>query len=140
VVSTIHWTEGHTHRSARWHSENAAPLPRRSVVADDRMKANDAYRQACEGTALLWQGDFLTGLSAHLRPGGEGWLILSDLAEHLGLRTRQQLLDAVQAAHLSVAEKTDIKPRHPRSKDTGDPLHAARSAETTSLWRLITTP
>ena len=57
-MSTIHWTENHTHQSARWHSENATPLPRRTVVADDRMKANDAYRQACEGTALLWQGDF----------------------------------------------------------------------------------
>ncbi|MGW5496087.1 methyltransferase [Streptomyces olivaceoviridis] len=374
-MSTIHWTTGHTHQSARWHSQNAAPLPRRTVVADDRMKANDAYRQACEGTALLWQGDFhnarqllkamgrridrktprsstspsksfhlhrrsnshrarvlgkllvlldddhilalrrapdvrqacleaygppkgpmvvslrellgvigahqwrlngvdvpalgtrihphygvfapvrgeyvdlvahtplppatlrnpdtgtafdlgtgtgvlaavlarrginrvvatdinpralacarenahqlaltdrievsgpglfpegradlivcnppwlpahptspieqgvydpdstmlhsfLAGLSAHLRPGGEGWLILSDLAEHLGLRTRQQLLDAIQAAHLRVVDKIDVKPRHPRSKDATDPLHAARSAETTSLWRL----
>jgi SAM-dependent methyltransferase len=375
VVSTIHWTTGNTQQSAHWHSENAAPLPRRTVLADDRMKANDAYRQACEGTALLWQGDFhnarqllqamsrrldrktpspstslsesfhlhrrnsshrarvlgkllvlldddyslalrrapdirqacleaygppegptavslrellgvigahqwrlngidvpalgtrihphygvfapvrgeyvdlvahtplppaalhrpdsnaafdlgtgtgvlaavlahrginrvvatdispralacarenvhrlaltdrievsgpglfpegradlivcnppwlparptgpveqgvydpdstmlhgfLTGLSAHLRPGGEGWLILSDLAEHLGLRTRQQLLDAIQAASLRVVDKIDTKPRHPRSKDTSDPLHTARSAETTSLWRL----
>ncbi len=57
-MSTVHWTEDHTRHSARCHSENAAPLPRRTVVADDRMKANDAYRQACEGTALLWQGDF----------------------------------------------------------------------------------
>jgi SAM-dependent methyltransferase len=377
VVSTIRWTTGDTQQSARWHSENAAPLPRRTVVADDRMKANDAYRQACEGTALLWQGDFhnarqllqamgrridrktprsstspsesfhlhrrssshrarvlgkllvlldgdhilalrrapdvrqacleaygppkgptvvslrellgvigahqwrlngvdvptlgtrihphygvfapvrgeyvdlvahtplppaalhspdtstafdlgtgtgvlaavlarrginrvvatdispralacaranahqlaltdrievsgprlfpegradlivcnppwlparpaspieqgvydpdstmlhsfLAGLSAHLRPGGEGWLILSDLAEHLGLRTRQQLLAAVQAAHLRIVDKIDAKPRHPRSKDATDPLHTARSAETTSLWRLTT--
>ncbi|MFI8075555.1 methyltransferase [Streptomyces sp. NPDC086033] len=373
-MSTIHWTTGTAQQSARWHSENAAPVPRRTVVADDRMKANTAYRQACEGTALLWQGDFhnarqllqamgrridrktpssstylsesfhlhrrssshrarvlgkllvlldddytlalrrapdvrqacletygppkgptvvalrellgvigahqwrlkgvdvpalgtrihphygvfapvrgeyvdlvahtplppaalnyhtstafdlgtgtgvlaavlarrginrvvatdispralacarenahrlaltdrievsgpglfpeghadlivcnppwlptrptslieqgvydpdstmlhgfLTGLSAHLRPGGEGWLILSDLAEHLGLRTRQQLLDAIQTAHLRVVDKIDTKPRHPRSKDTTDPLHTARSAETTSLWRL----
>ncbi|WP_269856976.1 class I SAM-dependent methyltransferase [Streptomyces sp. RPT161] len=377
-MSTIHWTEGQTDQSARWHSENAAPLPQRTVVADDGMKAKDAYRQACEGTALLWQGDFhnarqllqamgrrinrklprsttspsdafdlhrrgsshracvlgkllvlldddytlalrrapdvrqacldaygppkgpmavslrellgvigasqwrlrgvdvpalgtrvhphygvfapirgeyvnlvahtplppatrrrpatstafdlgtgtgvlaavlahrgisrvvatdispralacardnvrrlalsdrievsgpglfpegradlivcnppwipacptspieqgvydpdstmlhsfLAGLSAHLRPGGEGWLILSDLAEHLGLRTRQELLDAVQAVHLRVVDKIDIKPWHPRSKDATDPLHTARSAETTSLWRLITT-
>jgi SAM-dependent methyltransferase len=375
VVSTIHWTENHTRQSARWHSENAAPLPRRIVIADDRTKANDAYRQACEGTALLWQGDFhnarnllqamgrridrttprpstslgeafhlhrraashrarvlgkllvlldddyglalrrapdvrqacleaygpsvgptavslrellgvigahqwrmkgvdvpalgtrihphygvfapvrgeyvdlvahtplppatrhrpatstafdlgtgtgvlaavlahrgiqhvvatdispralacarenvhrlaltdrievsgpglfpegradlvvcnppwlparptgpieqgvydpgstmlhgfLAGLAAHLRPGGEGWLILSDLAEHLGLRTRQQLLDAIQAAHLRVVDRIDTKPRHPRAEDTTDPLHTARSAETTSLWRL----
>ncbi|MFF4805537.1 methyltransferase [Streptomyces sp. NPDC001351] len=375
VVSTIHWTESHTHQSALWHSENAAPLPRRTVVADDRMKADDAYRQACEGTALLWQGDFhnarqllqamgrridrkplksrlspsenfhlhrrrsrhrarvlgkllvlldddyiltlrrapdvrqaclaaygpskgpmavslrellgvigahqwrlkgievpalgarihphygvfapvrseyvdlvartslppatrrnlatstafdlgtgtgvlaavlvhrgvkrvvatdispralacarenahrlaltgrievsgpglfppgradlivcnppwlparpagpieqgvydpdstmlhsfLDGLSAHLRPGGEGWLVLSDLAEHLGLRTRRQLLGAIQKAQLRVMGKIDTKPRHPRSMDTADALHTARSAETTSLWRL----
>ncbi|MFF1306888.1 methyltransferase [Streptomyces sp. NPDC058307] len=374
-MSTIHWTTCGTRQSARWHSENAAPLPRRTVVADDRMKANDAYRQACEGTALLWQGDFhnarqllqamgrridrktpspstclsesfhlhrrssshrarvlgkllvllddnyalalrrapdvrqacleaygpakghtavslrellgvigahqwrlngvdvpalgtrihphygvfapvrgeyvdlvartplppaalhnagtstafdlgtgtgvlaavlarrginrvvatdvspralacarenahrlaltdrievsgpglfpeghadlvvcnppwlparptnpieqgvydpdstmlhgfLAGLSAHLRPGGEGWLILSDLAEHLGLRTRQQLLDAVQEAGLRLVDKIDAKPRHRRSRDATDPLHAARSAEVTSLWRL----
>ncbi|WP_217167812.1 class I SAM-dependent methyltransferase [Streptomyces sp. AC512_CC834] len=378
-MSTIRWTEGHTHHTAHWHSENAASPPRRTVVADDRMKANDACRHACEGTALLWQGDFhnarqllhamgrridrrlprystspsenfrlrrrgsshrarvlgkllvlldddytltlrrapdvreaclqtygpskepmavslrellgvigahqwrlkgidvpalrarihphygvftpvrgeyvdlvahtslppatrhrpatstafdlgtgtgvlaavlarrgisrvvatdispralacagenvhrlgltdrievsgpvlfpegradlvvcnppwlpacptgpieqgvydpdsamlhsfLAGLSAHLRPGGEGWLILSDLPEHLGLRTRQQLLHAIQAAHLRVADKIDTKPQHPRSKDATDPLHTARSAETTSLWRLITTP
>ena len=36
---------------------------------------------------------FLAGLAAHLEAGGEGWLILSDLAEHLGLRTRAELLD-----------------------------------------------
>ncbi|WP_030186547.1 methyltransferase [Streptomyces violaceorubidus] len=379
-MSTIHWTDNDTPRSARWHSESAAPLPRRTVVADDRMKADDAYRQACEGTALLWQGDFhnarqllramghrvdrkppgpgtspsesfhlhrrgsghrarvlgkllvlldddytlglrrapdvrqacreaygpatgptavslrellgvigahqwrrrgvevpalgarihphygvfapvrgeyvdlvartplppaarhgpttstafdlgtgtgvlaavlahrgirrvvatdispralacagenvhrlalsdrievssdpglypegrahlvvcnppwlparptgpveqgvydpdgtmlhgfLTGLSAHLRPGGEGWLVLSDLAEHLDLRTRQQLLDAIGAAGLHVVGRSDTRPRHPRAKDTSDPLHAARSAETTSLWRLAPAP
>ncbi|NUQ99568.1 MAG: class I SAM-dependent methyltransferase [Streptomyces sp.] len=376
-MSTIHWTEDHTHQSALWHSENAAPLPRRTVVADDRMKADDAHRKACEGTALLWRGDFhnarqllqamgrrldrkppksslspsedfhlhrhrsrhrarvlgkllvlldddytlalrrapdvrqacleaygpskgpmavslrellgvigahqwrlkgidvpalgtrihphygvfapvrgeyvdlvartplpsatrrnlatrtafdlgtgtgvlaavlahrgikrvvatdispralacarenaqrlaltdrvevsgpglfpegradlivcnppwlparpagpieqgvydpdstmlhsfLDGLSGHLRPGGEGWLVLSDLAEHLGLRSRQQLLDAIQAARLRVVAKIDTKPRHRRSMDTTDALHAARSAETTSLWRLTT--
>lgn len=79
---------------------------------------------------------FLTGLSAHLRPGGEGWLILSDLAEHLGLRTRQQLLDLIREADLRLVDKIDTKPRHRRSRDATDPLHAARSAETTSLWRL----
>src|SRR5690606_7377909 len=34
---------------------------------------------------------FLSGLGRHLLPGGEGWLILSDLAEHLGLRNRDFL-------------------------------------------------
>ena len=79
---------------------------------------------------------FLNGLAAHLEPGGEGWLILSDLAEHLGLRTRAELLAAIDAAGLQVLGKTDVKPHHPRVSDTSDPLHAARAAELTSLWRL----
>lgn len=80
--------------------------------------------------------DFLTGLTAHLEPGGEGWLLLSDLAEHLGLRTREDLLTDIQAAGLHVVDRIDTKPHHPRTKDTTDPLHAARAAEVTSLWRL----
>lgn len=90
------------------------------------------------GSAML--RGFLTGLAARLRPGGEGWLILSDLAEHLGLRTRQDLLTALAQARLDVVEKTDTRPRHPRAGDAADPLHAARSAETTSLWRLTPRP
>ncbi|MET8830129.1 class I SAM-dependent methyltransferase [Streptomyces sp. NPDC004610] len=83
---------------------------------------------------------FLTGLAACLRPAGEGWLILSDLAERIGLRTRRDLLDAIGAAHLRVVDRTDTRPRHPRARDTTDPLHAARSAEVTSLWRLAGAP
>ncbi|MFI8994956.1 methyltransferase [Streptomyces sp. NPDC053542] len=79
---------------------------------------------------------FLAGLPAHLTPGGEGWLILSDLAEHLGLRTRADLLALFTAAGLTVLDRLDIAPRHPRARDTTDPLHAARAAEVTSLWRL----
>jgi SAM-dependent methyltransferase len=79
---------------------------------------------------------FLDGLAAHLTPGGEGWLILSDLAEHLGLRPRQQLLDWIAAAGLKVLGRHDVKPVHPRAADASDPLHAARAAEVTSLWRL----
>lgn len=80
--------------------------------------------------------NFLNGLAAHLEAGGEGWLILSDLAEHLGLRTRAELLELIDAAGLLVLGKTDIKPRHPKASDTGNPLHTARAAELTSLWRL----
>jgi len=69
--------------------------------------------------------------------GGEGWLILSDLAEHLGLRTREELLAAIDAAGLKVLGKMDVKPHHPKVADSGDALHAARAAETTSLWRLV---
>lgn len=79
---------------------------------------------------------FLNGLAAHLTPGGEGWLILSDLAEHLGLRTRDFLFTAIDAAGLKVVARMDVKPTHPRAADDTDPLHAARAAEVTSLWRL----
>jgi methylase of polypeptide subunit release factors len=79
---------------------------------------------------------FLNGLAAHLAPGGEGWLILSDLAEHLGLRPREQLLALIEAGGLAVVERRDIRPTHPRASDPSDPLHAARAAEVTSLWRL----
>ena len=79
---------------------------------------------------------FLNGLCAHLAPGGEGWLILSDLAEHLGLRGRPQLLAAFDAAGLKVVDRIDVRPVHPKASDESDPLHAARAAEVTSLWRL----
>lgn len=79
---------------------------------------------------------FLDGLAAHLVPDGEGWLILSDLAEHLGLRPRATLLGWVAAAGLQVLGRVDARPRHGRAADRSDPLHAARSAEVTSLWRL----
>jgi methylase of polypeptide subunit release factors len=79
---------------------------------------------------------FLDGLAAHLEPHGEGWLVLSDLAEHLGLRPRAELLAAFDKAGLKVAGRMDVRPSHPRVSDTTDPLHAARAAEVTSLWRL----
>jgi SAM-dependent methyltransferase len=79
---------------------------------------------------------FLDGLRAHLAPGGEGWLILSDIAEHLGLRTREALMAMIDQAGLQVIERHDIRPKHPKVTDTSDPLHVARSAEVTSLWRL----
>jgi predicted RNA methylase len=79
---------------------------------------------------------FLRALPAHLEPRGEGWLILSDLAEHLGLRTRSELLAAFEAAGLTVLDRSDVRPKHPRVYDETDPLHAARAAEVTSLWRL----
>jgi SAM-dependent methyltransferase len=79
---------------------------------------------------------FLSQLKEHLLPEGEGWLILSDLAEHLQLRSRNELLSWIAAAGLTVIEKRDARPNHPKVSDTSDPLHQARKAEVTSLWRL----
>lgn len=79
---------------------------------------------------------FLAGLAEHLTPGGEGWLIISDIAEHLGLRSRAELEGWIAASGLRVLGRIDTRPQHPKAADRSDPLHAARAAEVTSLWRL----
>ncbi len=87
-----------------------------------------------EGSHML--RGFIAGLAAHLTAAGEGWLILSDLAEHLGLRSRDELLALFEAGALRVLERRDIRPRHPKASDERDALHLARAKEVTSLWRL----
>ncbi|WP_280247492.1 class I SAM-dependent methyltransferase [Nocardia abscessus] len=81
--------------------------------------------------------DYLSGLRAHLRPGGEGWLILSDLPEHLGLRTRSELLARITTAGLHITAQLDTRPTHTRATDPNTPFATARAAETTSLYRLV---
>jgi methylase of polypeptide subunit release factors len=100
-------------------SQPAAPIERAVFDAGSRMLRG-----------------FLAGLTAHLEPGGEGWLVLSDIAEHLGLRTREELVAIIEAAGLEILERSDARPHHPKVRNAADPLHAARSAEVTSLWRL----
>ncbi len=79
---------------------------------------------------------FLAGLRGALVDGGEGWLLLSDLAERLGLRPATQLAEWMASAGLRVAGRHDTRPTHRRAGDRADPLHAARAAELTTLWRL----
>lgn len=79
---------------------------------------------------------FLAGLREHLAPGGEAWLVMSDLAEQLGLRGPGELAGLIEAAGLRVLDRTTVRPHHPKAADRADPLHAARAAERTSLWRL----
>ena len=52
------WSEGGESRGVRWRCESGLPPPRRVQLADDTLTADAAYRLACEGTALLWRGDF----------------------------------------------------------------------------------
>ncbi len=79
---------------------------------------------------------FLKGLPAHLDEDGEGWLIMSDFAELLGLRAPGELGDMFQVAGVRVVGKRETRPTHGKVGDSNDPLHAARAAEVTSLWRL----
>jgi methylase of polypeptide subunit release factors len=99
-------------------------------------RASSGLEQAVYDPDSRMLRGFLDGLATHLLPGGEGWLILSDLAEHLGLRSRDQLLHMIEAAGLAIIERLDTRPRHGKALDTTDPLHAARRHEATSLWRL----
>ncbi|AUL19213.1 hypothetical protein BTL50_06805 [Bordetella holmesii] len=55
----VRWTDADgAERQARWQSESGAAVLTRIDVIDDRLPADVAYRKACEGTALLWRGDF----------------------------------------------------------------------------------
>ncbi|MDP9133144.1 MAG: methyltransferase, partial [Nitrospirota bacterium] len=57
-AAPVNWTEAGQTCSARWRSEWGSPPPANVAIADDHMTADVAYRLACEGTALLWRGDF----------------------------------------------------------------------------------
>ena len=56
--STINWNEDGQDYSAVWRSENGIAAHKKVVTADDTLTADDAYHLACEGTAILWRGDF----------------------------------------------------------------------------------
>ena len=83
---------------------------------------------------------FLNGVSAHLNKQGEAWLILSDLAEHLGLRAPEAIPKWIHEGGMEVIDILSAAPRHSKSKDTKDPLFAERSKERTQLYRLKPTP
>jgi len=78
----------------------------------------------------------VTGLPAALGPGGEAWIVLSDLAERLGLRPKGQLESLSAAAGLRVCDVLEARPSHPRTRDLADPLFEARAAEVVRLFRL----
>jgi methylase of polypeptide subunit release factors len=99
-------------------------------------KANAPIEHAIYDTNNVMVKGFINGVKAHLNDDGEAWLIMSDLAEHLGLRTNEELMKWIADAGLTVVEKLDIAPKHAKSSDQSDPLYAARSKEITSLYRL----
>ncbi len=82
---------------------------------------------------------FLQQASAHLESGGQIWLIMSDLAELLGLRAEGALQARFERAGLQVHATYDARPDHRRAADRSDPLYEARARETTRLWCLVPT-
>ena len=99
-------------------------------------KANAPIEHAIYDTNNVMVKGFLAGVKAHLNDDGEAWLIMSDLAVHLGLRTQEELEKWITDTGLNVVEKLDIAPKHAKSSDQSDPLYAARVKEITSLYRL----
>ncbi len=79
----------------------------------------------------------VAGLPARLAPGGEAWIVISDLAERLGLRPEGHVAALAARAGLRVADLREARPSHPRARDEADPLHEARSHEVTRLFRLL---
>lgn len=79
---------------------------------------------------------FLDGVGGHLNEGGEAWLIMSDLAEHLHLRQPDDLHKWFQTASLEIVDVSAAKPQHGKATRPDDPLAFARSQETTFLYRL----
>jgi methylase of polypeptide subunit release factors len=87
-----------------------------------------------EGGAMISR--FLSGLAEHLAPGGEGLLLMSDLAVLLGLRPAGWLEGEVARAGLSIAGTKSTSAHHPKAKVRLDQLHSTRAREVTTLYRL----
>lgn len=87
-----------------------------------------------EGGATLRR--FFEVVAKHLTADGEVWLIISDLAERIGIR-RPELLEELWSANgLRLRGKHQANAAHKRASDESDPLHAARSGEVTTLYVL----
>lgn len=99
-------------------------------------KANAPIEHAVYDPESKMLKGFLKGVKAHLTPEGEAWLVMSDLAEHIGLRAADDLQNWFAEAGLNVAEQLQVAPKHAKSSDQSDPLYAARAKEVTSLYRL----
>ncbi|MCG7656790.1 methyltransferase [Wielerella bovis] len=79
---------------------------------------------------------FLRGAAAHLRENGRVWLILSDLAEHLGLRSKDDLPHWLDKYGWEIESSLKTTPQHNKAHDLRDPLAFARARETTYLFVL----
>jgi methylase of polypeptide subunit release factors len=99
-------------------------------------KANAPIEHAIYDRNSAMLKAYLAGVKAHLNADGEAWLVMSDLAEHLGLRAPDALQQWIADAGLTIVEQLSIAPKHAKASDQSDPLYPARSKEVTSLYRL----
>lgn len=92
-------------------------------------------RAIYDNGSMMLKG-FLREIKKHLAANGEAWLILSDLAEFLGLRKPDETENWINQNGLYVVDQIGIRPTHGKATDMTNPLHHARAKETTFLWRL----
>ena len=94
----------------------------------------------------VWRGErhLLNDVTWVVSPG-ERWVVLG--ANGSGKTTLVRVAtwwDRPSAGELTLLGHTlgraDVRPTHARAQDASDPLHAARAAELTSLWRLAAKP
>jgi methylase of polypeptide subunit release factors len=101
----------------------------------------DVARTPLERAVYDPEGSFLERLLAttpqRLAPGGEAWIVISDLAERLGLRPIDGIEALARRAGLRIADVRETRPSHARAADARDPLHQFRAAERTRLLRLV---
>ena len=116
------------------------PPGRFDLVVSNPPGLPDAARTPLEravydpGGALLER--LVLGLPERLAEGGEAWIVISDLAELVGLRPAGHVAALAARAGLRVAGVREARPTHPRARDRQDPLHAVRAREVTRLFRL----
>jgi len=98
--------------------------------------ANEMDKSVFDGKDSVMLRGVLQGAKSRLSSHGEMWLILSDLAERLGLRSRSELLSWIDDAGLTIKDIVTTPAAHKRARDETDPLHVARSQEQTELFIL----
>ena len=102
------------------------------MVGEPATRLDRAVFDAEGQTLARW----LDGVQSQLAPAGKAALILSDFPELLGLRRRDALAVAFEAAGLTVENKVSLPAGHGRAKDQSDPLHSARAEEQIRLFVL----
>ena len=79
---------------------------------------------------------FLRGAAAHLAQGGQVWLVMSNLAELLGLRGAHDLANWFAQYGWRVVGSLKTAPQHRKASNRSDPLAFARQREITTLYIL----
>jgi len=102
-------------------------------------KANAAIEYAIYDPDSQMLKGFLQAVGKHLNENGQAWLVMSNLAELIGLRKADDLQSWIADAGLTVIEKLDTQPKHSKAQNKTDPLYQARAKEVTSLYILKTT-